>query len=214
MASLSPLLSQPGGVLVFPPGEAGRNILLVPSPAPEAPLAPPLTPDTTAADTLAPDTLALATAALEPDTAAAGPEPVALRITAAGAETLLVEREILETGLFRAVNIIFEVGRATLLPPSLSTLNSLAYVLVKYPDLRLEVAGHSDSSGPDEFNLRLSQIRAEAVRDYLTQNFPIAPGRLVARGYGESRPVASNDTATGRGLNRRVEFVVLQQETK
>ncbi|RMF59783.1 MAG: OmpA family protein, partial [Bacteroidetes bacterium] len=71
-------------------------------------------------------------------------------------------------------------------------------------------AGHTDSTGPDDYNLRLSQARAEAVRAYLIERFGIAPERLVARGYGESQPIADNVTATGRTLNRRVEFRVIE----
>ena len=81
----------------------------------------------------------------------------------------------------------------------------------RYPDLRIEVGGHTDSRGSDALNLRLSQRRAESVLEYLAQA-GVSRSRLSAVGYGEARPVASNDNETGRALNRRVEFVVLNPE--
>ena len=76
-----------------------------------------------------------------------------------------------------------------------------------YPDLRLEIDGYTDSTGTPEFNQRLSEKRAAAVQDFLVSQGVPAPN-VSARGFGESDPVASNNTATGRQLNRRVEMVV------
>lgn len=122
-----------------------------------------------------------------------------------------VERAILETGLFRTLDVLFETDEAALLPRSELTLNAIGTVLQKYPDLRIEVGGHADSRGPEDYNLRLSEARAASVRAYLLEQFPgIEPGRIEARGYGELRPIASNATETGLALNRRVEFVVLE----
>jgi outer membrane protein OmpA-like peptidoglycan-associated protein len=123
-----------------------------------------------------------------------------------------VEHAILETGLLRTVNILFERNRASLLPSSSSILDTLGSVLSRYPDIRLEIAGHTDSVGTDDYNMQLSQRRAETVRKYLLEKFSIAPDRLTAHGYGESRPIADNDTSTGRAMNRRVEFVLLRPE--
>ncbi|QXD16858.1 OmpA family protein [Rhodocaloribacter litoris] len=121
-----------------------------------------------------------------------------------------ISRALLDEGLFRALSIHFEVNQSTLLPASHQTLDALGTVLTRHPGLRLEIAGHTDSTGPDDYNLRLSQQRAEAVRTYLIERFGIAPERLLARGYGETRPLADNDTPTGRTLNRRVEFRVVE----
>jgi outer membrane protein OmpA-like peptidoglycan-associated protein len=121
-----------------------------------------------------------------------------------------VERAILDTGLLRTVSIMFEFNKATLLPASSEILDVLGSVLTKYPEVRIEVAGYTDSSGPDEYNLHLSQLRAESVREYLVSTYSIDPGRLTARGFGESRPIADNNTPTGRAMNRRVEFVVVK----
>lgn len=121
----------------------------------------------------------------------------------------VVERALLETGLFRAASVIFEFDRSTLLPASFSTLHAVGEVLAKYPDLHIEVGGHTDNVGSEAYNRELSATRAEAVRAYLLQHFPLLTSeRITAQGYGESRPVADNLSETGRALNRRVEFAV------
>ena len=91
---------------------------------------------------------------------------------------------------------------------SSAVLDIVGDVLERHADLRLEIGGHADSVGPEDYNLDLSQRRAEAVRTYLVQHFKIDPDRLTAAGFGESRPIATNANPTGRTLNRRVEFVV------
>ena len=119
-----------------------------------------------------------------------------------------IERDILDTGLFRTTFVNFEFARAELIPLSERTLDALATVLLRYPALRIQVGGHTDSRDSDATNDRLSQERADSVVAYLVDH-GIARQRLTAVGYGERRPVASNETETGRALNRRVEFVVL-----
>jgi len=105
--------------------------------------------------------------------------------------------------------VTFDVNSAHLTGGSDSTLNSVADDLKKYPRLRIELQGHTDSSGSDAYNLKLSQQRADAVREHLVeQGVPAA--RLVAKGYGESMPVESNDSAEGRAHNRRVVMVVIE----
>ena len=79
--------------------------------------------------------------------------------------------------------------------------------MLTYPSLHLNVEGHTDSIGSDEYNMKLSQRRADAVRDYLAMN-GINPANIQAVGLGKEGPVASNDTAAGRQQNRRVEMVV------
>jgi len=88
-------------------------------------------------------------------------------------------------------------------------LDTVAADLKKYPRLEIELQGHTDSVGSDRYNLRLSQQRADAVRSYLLQR-GVLPSQVVARGYGESRPVEDNNTSEGRAQNRRVMMVVLQ----
>lgn len=172
-------------------------------PAPNTVIAP---------DRAVPDTVA-ATPAVPP----AVPETVLVRETvpapAQGPPTVReIERAILETGLFRALGVNFEFNESTLLPEAENSLDAVGEVLTKYPDLRVEVAGHTDNIGSDSYNQQLSQSRAQSVRSYLLENFDIVQSRIVANGYGESRPIASNQTETGRALNRRVEFRLLNPE--
>jgi OOP family OmpA-OmpF porin len=84
-------------------------------------------------------------------------------------------------------------------------LNSITTVLAANPNLKLEIGGHTDSTGSAAFNEKLSQRRAQAVMDYLVKH-GIDASRLSAHGYGSSMPAASNSTAAGRAKNRRVEL--------
>ena len=83
-------------------------------------------------------------------------------------------------------------------------LGELAEFLKRFSDLQVDVEGHTDSVGPEEYNMQLSQRRAQAVVDMLVNQYGIAATRLEPKGYGESQPVASNDTEEGRAENRRV----------
>ncbi len=102
----------------------------------------------------------------------------------------------------------FELNSDALTGGSRTTLDGVAADLKKYPQLRIELQGHTDSSGSDAYNMSLSKRRAEAVRTYLVQQGVPAP-QLDARGYGESMPIESNTTAEGRATNRRVAMFVL-----
>ena len=106
-------------------------------------------------------------------------------------------------------NIFFETAKATLLETSLAELDRLAEALQRHPGLRLEVGGHTDAVGSDEDNMLLSERRAKAVYDYLLLR-GIDADRLTYRGYGESRPVATNDTPEGRAANRRTTLTPLK----
>ncbi|MDP6436229.1 MAG: OmpA family protein [Gammaproteobacteria bacterium] len=89
-------------------------------------------------------------------------------------------------------------------------LAAAAATLIDNPGLRVEVAGHTDSQGDSDYNIGLSQRRAETVRDYLV-TAGVDQNRVTARGYGEDEPVASNATPQGRRQNRRVELRVLEE---
>lgn len=107
--------------------------------------------------------------------------------------------------------IHFASGAARLRPDGHQLLDIVAQVLAESPQIKhVEIQGHTDSQGADKRNLKLSQARAEAVRDYLIQR-GMASDRLTARGYGESRPKRPNLTAQGRAINRRVEFRILKR---
>ncbi len=105
-------------------------------------------------------------------------------------------------------NIFFETARYDLLPASNAELNKLLKLMQGTPALRIEVGGHTDHVGDDASNQKLSEQRANAVRSFLIGK-GIDGTRIVARGYGESKPVASNETEEGRALNRRTEITVL-----
>jgi outer membrane protein OmpA-like peptidoglycan-associated protein len=103
-------------------------------------------------------------------------------------------------------DVLFDVGRASLRSGAQARLDQLAAVLRNYPERRVLVEGFTDSTGSEETNLTLSQARAEAVRAALMAK-GVAANRIDVRGFGESRPIASNATAAGRQQNRRVEVV-------
>ncbi|MBT8060485.1 MAG: OmpA family protein [Gammaproteobacteria bacterium] len=104
----------------------------------------------------------------------------------------------------------FDFDKATLRPDAMVVLNEAAALLNKHQKVVVEVAGHTDSRGSEEYNQGLSERRANAVRDYLASK-GIRASRLSAKGYGELRPIASNDTDEGRAENRRVELVILER---
>jgi outer membrane protein OmpA-like peptidoglycan-associated protein len=104
-------------------------------------------------------------------------------------------------------NVFFETNKFTLLPESKAELNKLADLLKKNPSLKIEVGGHTDNAGNDADNIKLSENRAKAVKDYLV-SMGIDGARLTAKGYGKSKPIADNGTEAGRALNRRTEFTV------
>ena len=110
----------------------------------------------------------------------------------------------------RLNNIFFESGKSTLLPESFPELNRVVTMMQGSSDMQIELSGHTDNVGSDAANLTLSQNRAQAVVDYLGSK-GIQATRLVAKGYGESDPVATNDSDQGRAKNRRVEFKVLKK---
>jgi outer membrane protein OmpA-like peptidoglycan-associated protein len=105
-------------------------------------------------------------------------------------------------------DILFDSGKATLLPGTQRQLAQLGTLLSSYTDRRIIVEGHTDNVGTDAFNLQLSEARAESVRNALIEQ-GVSPNLISAVGYGRSRPAASNDTPQGRAQNRRVEIVVL-----
>ena len=105
-------------------------------------------------------------------------------------------------------NVNFEFNKATLTADSQTVLSEVATGLKSDPNMKVEIAGHTDSKGSDAYNQKLSQNRANSVKAYLvSQGVPTT--RLVAKGYGEKSPVATNETDEGRAQNRRVEFRVL-----
>ncbi len=110
---------------------------------------------------------------------------------------------------FQFSAIQFEPSKSYLLSSSYETLDAMADWLKKHPKNIIEIEGHTDKGKNYEYNMNLSQDRANAVMNYLVQR-GVNPNQLKAKGYGSTKPIADNETIEGRKLNRRVEFVVLQ----
>jgi len=102
-------------------------------------------------------------------------------------------------------NILFEFNKAYLKKESRDLLNGLLHIMQRDPSLKIEIRGHTDSVGNDNYNRKLSERRADAVAEYLIKN-GISPERLNSVGFGESKPIADNKTKEGRKKNRRTEF--------
>jgi OOP family OmpA-OmpF porin len=119
--------------------------------------------------------------------------------------------QFIDTGLISTTAILFDLDKATLKPESRQELDRIGAILMQVPELKVQIGGHTDATGTDKYNMKLSDERAKAVRDYLLVNFPqITPGNLVSKGYGESTPIAPNSTKEGRAKNRRVEFKIMK----
>ena len=141
--------------------------------------------------------------------------PKGAKVDADGCPIVITEKEteLLDTGMIRLQNVNFETGKSDLLPESRPILDDIGPILRKWPQLQIEVGGHTDSRGTALRNQTLSEARANAVRAYLIQKFPdIVASQLTAKGYGESKPIAPNKGAANMAKNRRVEFVVLNKD--
>jgi outer membrane protein OmpA-like peptidoglycan-associated protein len=107
-------------------------------------------------------------------------------------------------------NIFFDFDKYTLRPQSGNELERLSKLLNDNPTLKIEIGSHTDSRGSDDYNLKLSSNRSKTVVDYLISK-GFSASRLVPKGYGESKPIDSNDTEDGRQNNRRTEFKILEK---
>lgn len=110
-------------------------------------------------------------------------------------------------------DVLFDVDRSALRPESRTALREMASVFSRYDDTVIEIEGHADSTGPDDYNQRLSEQRAASVRNFLLDE-GVNGSRMLARGYGESQPRTTNATAEGRQQNRRVEINVRATQTQ
>jgi outer membrane protein OmpA-like peptidoglycan-associated protein len=109
----------------------------------------------------------------------------------------------------RLNNIFFDFYKTTLRPESIPELDRVVRFMLENPAVKVEIGGHTDSMGTDEYNITLSQGRADAVVNYVIDH-GIEPGRIIAKGYGENQPLDTNATDHGRQTNRRVEFKILE----
>jgi outer membrane protein OmpA-like peptidoglycan-associated protein len=143
-------------------------------------------------------------------------EQARLQAEAARVQTEVLTRELAdlkarqtERGLELTMgDVLFAFGKADLAPGSQRSLAKLAEFLQKHQKRAVIIEGHTDSTGPEDLNMTLSQQRADAVKSVLVDS-GVAGTRIVTRGYGFQYPVAPNDTAVGRQQNRRVELIVL-----
>ena len=146
-----------------------------------------------------------------------GVDPATLKdlITNVTLDTVLVLDKIELNKIFVLENIYYNFNRADIREDASKELNKLVQLLIDNPEIKIELGSHTDSVDTDAFNLDLSQRRAESAVRYIVQN-GIAPDRLVAKGYGESKPIARNtntdgtDNSVGRQKNRRTEFKILE----
>lgn len=126
-------------------------------------------------------------------------------------ETTEVLLRLVKPGMVISLKgIKFDFDKATLRPESYPILDAAAEILMRNPDMVVEVQGHCCSMGSDEYNIGLSNRRANSVVSYLTVEHNIASSRLIPRGYGERKPIATNATEQGRKQNRRVDFVIIK----
>ncbi len=139
--------------------------------------------------------------------------PRGILVDTSGRALIRQEYSLLRDGMIRLNSIMFSSGSSSIPEDSFGVLNDIGKLLRKYTTLKIQISGHTDRVGDPEVNYRLSRERALSVRDYLLTVFPdIGRDRLMAVGFGADKPIASNATAEGRRQNRRVEFVVINQE--
>jgi outer membrane protein OmpA-like peptidoglycan-associated protein len=120
---------------------------------------------------------------------------------------VLETRETARGLIMEMPDVLFDFNKYTLKPAAREKLAKVSGILLAHPDLKVQVEGHTDSIGSEEYNQKLSEERAGSVKDYLvTQN--IQDNNVTAEGFGKSNPIADNSTAAGRAKNRRVELVV------
>ncbi len=140
--------------------------------------------------------------------------PPGLRVDANGCpiEYMEKETELLDTGMIRLQDINFETGKSELLPEALPRLDVVGQILTKWPELRIEIGGHTDNVGKPRKNQTLSEARAQSVATYLIQKFSLKPEQFTVKGYGQTRPLVPNTNDLNKAKNRRVEFVVLNKD--
>jgi outer membrane protein OmpA-like peptidoglycan-associated protein len=137
-------------------------------------------------------------------------QEMSMRQGLAGVEGASVQRDAEVLAVTFKSDLLFDVNSATIKPGAYDELQRVAKVLNDYPQTTMQIAGHTDSTGTEQYNLQLSQRRAEAVKTMLT-SYGVSPTRMTTVGYGISRPIATNATEAGRQMNRRVTITIVPQ---
>ena len=141
--------------------------------------------------------------------------PPGLKVDAKGCpiEITVRETELLDTGMIRLQNVNFETNKSDILPESYPTLDVVGMLLSKWPQLKLEIGGHTDSRGSASRNQKLSEARAKSVKEYMLGKFPqLSDEQFTVKGYGKTKPIAPNTNELNWAKNRRVEFVVTNKD--
>lgn len=137
-------------------------------------------------------------------------QEAALQQNFAASESASIQRDANVLAVTFKSDVLFDSGSATLKPGAYQEINRVSQVLTQYPETRIMVAGHTDSDGSEAFNQDLSVRRAEAVRSALVSQ-GVSAARITTMGFGESQPIADNNTAAGKQLNRRVVITIVPQ---
>lgn len=127
-----------------------------------------------------------------------------IKITSAAPD---IRNKLLTEGKLVTYGIYFDVNKDIVKPESYGTLKEISKILNEVPDVKVKIVGHTDADGQDATNLDLSKRRAASVKNELVKNFGVNGDRLLTDGFGESQPIAPNDTPANKALNRRVEFI-------
>lgn len=142
-----------------------------------------------------------------------GQTPVSIVGSAPKAEAPPPRVEVKDNRIVIHEKIQFEYDKAVIKEESYDLLREIAETIEKNPHIQqLRIEGHASSEGSDDYNLKLSQARAQAVLNHLVEKGNIKPERLIAQGFGEQQPIADNATDVGKEANRRVEFIITKQE--
>ena len=138
-------------------------------------------------------------------------QEAALKQQFAASEAANIKRDADVLAVTFKSDVLFDVNSAVLKPGAYTEINRVSQVLVQYPQTTVQIAGHTDSTGSEEYNQKLSEERAMSVQNALISQ-GVTPSRLRTIGFGESQPVADNGTEAGRQLNRRVVVTIVPQQ--
>lgn len=140
-------------------------------------------------------------------------QEAAMRQSLANVEGASVQRNMDMLAVTFKSDVLFGVNSSSLKPGAYDELDRVSKVLNQYPQTSIIISGHTDSTGTEEYNQKLSERRAEVVKNALA-GMGVNPSRMTSVGYGESKPVTDNSTESGRQMNRRVEIIIKPQKAQ